>query len=166
MVRSRINTALLHRQQEQQLSFRGDLATSPLLIAMPPYRQVPMHAWVRQIEGVNFYRRGNQLVSWDLIVRSSSPSVLLVLCYFSHFCLVTVVYKTLAVAECPSLCQIQDVRIKRRLTYQNFSRHILRSYPRPRCFGGKRLRRCSLARASHVPSERAEFGHEIWRACT
>ena len=44
----RINTALLPRQQEQQLSFRGDLATSPLLIAMPPYRQVPMHAWVRQ----------------------------------------------------------------------------------------------------------------------
>ena len=44
-----------------------------------------MHAWVRQIEGVNFYRRGNQLVSWDLIVRSSPPSVLLVLCYFSHF---------------------------------------------------------------------------------
>ena len=45
---------------------------------MPPYRQVPMHAWVRQIKGVNFYRRGNQLVSRNLIVRSSPPSVLLV----------------------------------------------------------------------------------------
>ena len=44
-----------------------------------------MHAWVRQIEGVNFYRRDNQLVPWDLIVRSRPPSVLLVLCYFSHF---------------------------------------------------------------------------------
>jgi len=85
LVRSRTDTALLLRQQEQHYSLKGDLAKSSLLIAMPPYRQVPMHAWVRQIEGVNFYRRGNQLVSWDLIVRSSPPSVLLVLCYFSHF---------------------------------------------------------------------------------
>ena len=34
----------------------------------------------------NSIRRGNQsLVPWVLIVRSSPPSVLLVLCYFSHF---------------------------------------------------------------------------------
>ena len=79
LVRSRIDTALLLQPGSATAQHFPSWVTQqrhPLLIAMPPYRQVPVR--VRQIEGVNFYRRDNQLVSWDLIVRSRFSSVVLV----------------------------------------------------------------------------------------
>ena len=69
---------------KQHFSFKGDLANSPLLIAMPPYRQ-SARMGASKSRGLTFTGGQSIIGAVVLIVRSRSPSVLLVLCYFSHF---------------------------------------------------------------------------------